>query len=216
MKLLSISDLHGNHASLERILAKAGPVDAVLLGGDITNFGSPMDAQRLIRLAQDAGNRVLAVAGNCDSAEIDRCLTEWGVSAAGRGITLGSVGVHGLSGVPPWKRGMYQLTEEELAASLQAGYEQLASPQHHVILSHVPPRGLHVDRTFLLRHAGSTALRSFAEQTRPALIFCGHIHEGRGMDQLGPTLVANCGEGAAGYFGLAEIDQQVTVHIRKA
>ncbi len=158
----------------------------------------------------------MAVAGNCDSAEIDHGLSEWGVSAAGRGITTGQVGVHGLSGIPFWKRGMYQTSEEELAASLQAGFAELDSAKYHIVLAHVPPHGSRTDRTFLLKHAGSTALRAFVEQTEPAIVFCGHIHEARGVDRLGPTTVVNCGEGASGYFGLADLDQQVAVEIARA
>ena len=74
MKLLGITDLHDHPASLERILDGAGPVDLILLGGDLTNFGSPADAERLVKLAQGSGATVLAVAGNCDSAAIDRRL----------------------------------------------------------------------------------------------------------------------------------------------
>jgi Icc-related predicted phosphoesterase len=68
MRLLGITDLHGNPRSLERIVAEAGPVDAVLLGGDITHFGSPEGVEEAVRLAGASGGAVLAVAGNCDSA----------------------------------------------------------------------------------------------------------------------------------------------------
>jgi hypothetical protein len=36
MKLLALTDLHGNVGQLDAILEAAGPVDIVLLGGDIT------------------------------------------------------------------------------------------------------------------------------------------------------------------------------------
>jgi len=53
---------------LERILAEAGQVDLILLGGDITNFGSPQNAEKLVALTQARAARVLAVAGNCGLA----------------------------------------------------------------------------------------------------------------------------------------------------
>ncbi|NUQ61070.1 MAG: metallophosphoesterase family protein [Pirellulales bacterium] len=216
MKLLTITDLHGRQPVLERILARAGGCDALLFGGDITNFGSPIDAERLIKLAQAAVPAVFAVAGNCDSGEIDRRLVEMGVSLAGRGVMLGEIGIQGLSGMPPWKRGMYQFTEEELAAALEAGHAAIAAARHRIVLSHPPPRGARVDRTFLLKHVGSTSLRAFIERTQPPLVLCGHIHEGRGVEQIGKTTVVNCGEAAGGYYAVADVGDQIHAEIFRA
>ena len=243
MKLLCITDLHQSSAALERILADAataaGSPDLVLLGGDITQFGPPEDAERLVRQAQaaavgtvpifgparEASPRkwdcplpltVLAVAGNCDSPAIDRRLVELGISLHGRGLVRGDVGIHGLSAIPPWQRKMYQFTEEELADALRAGYAQLAGAAHHVVLAHVPPRGGKLDRTHFFQHVGSKALRAFIEETQPELVVCGHIHEGRGIEQLGRTTVVNCGAAFAGHYALAEVGDKVQVELRRA
>jgi Icc-related predicted phosphoesterase len=220
MRLLGITDLHDHPAALERILADAGPADVVLLGGDITNFGSPNDAQRLVTLAQRTEATVLAVAGNCDSPQIESRLVELGVSLFRRGVVLGGVGLHGLSAMPPWRSTMYHFTEPELAEALEAGYAQILAgddpPLAHVVLSHPPPRGGPLDRTFFGIHVGSTALREFIERTGPALVLCGHIHEGRGIDTIGQTTVVNCGPAAAGYYAVAEVGGAVRVELRKA
>lgn len=205
MRLIAVTDLHGRLEVFQQILDHAGPADAVLLGGDITNFGSPIDVDRIVERAQQHLGSVLAVAGNCDSAEIDGRLQQRGVALHGRGVRWGPVGIHGLSAIPPWKRGMYQLTEDELAAALESGYAALNGAEQHVLLAHVPPRGLRVDRTFFWKHAGSTALRTFIDRTHPALVFCGHIHEGRGIEPLGRTTVVNCGLAARGQYALAEL-----------
>jgi Icc-related predicted phosphoesterase len=219
MKFLCITDLHDSRAALERILADAaaaGPVDLVLLGGDITQFGPPEDAERLVRQAQAAGAPVLAVAGNCDSPAIDRRLVELGISLHGRGLVRGDVGIHGLSAIPPWQRNMHQFTEEELADALRAGYAQVAGAAHHVVLAHVPPHGGKLDRTHFFQHVGSKALRAFIEETHPELVVCGHIHEGRGIEHLGRTTVVNCGAAFGGYYALAEVGEAVTVELRRA
>ncbi len=117
------------------------------MGGDITHFGSPIDAERAVRIAQRHAPLVLAVVGNTDSAAIEQRLGELQVAAHGRGIRSGPVGIHGLSGIPPWKKGMFGLTEEELAAALESGYAQIAGCSRHILLAHVPPHGL-LDRTF--------------------------------------------------------------------
>jgi len=219
MKLLCVTDLHQSSAALERILADAaaaGPIDLLLLGGDITQFGPPEAAERLVRQAQAAGAPVLAVAGNCDSPAIDRRLVELGVSLHGRGLICGDVGIHGLSATPLWRSKMHQFTEEELAGDLRAGYAQVAGAAHHVVLAHAPPHGGKLDRTHFFQHVGSKALRAFIEETQPELVLCGHIHEGRGIEQLGRTTVVNCGAAFAGYYALAEVGGDVKVDLRRA
>jgi uncharacterized protein len=207
MRIVCLTDLHGRLAAAKRILADAGPADAVLLGGDLTTFGSPDDAEAVVLLAQKHASLVAAVAGNCDSAAIDQRLGELGVGLHGRGIVCGDIGIHGLSAIPPWKRGMYELTEEQLAAALAAGYAEIKDAGQKVLLAHVPPRGLKLDRTFFWTHAGSTAVREFVERTQPALVVCGHIHEGRGVETLGQTTVVNCGFAGHGDYAVAEVDR---------
>ena len=107
-----------------------------------------------------------------------------------------------------------------MAAALEAGYAQVTEARHHCLLAHVPPRGLSLDRVFFGRHAGSKALRSFVDRTEPALVVCGHIHEGRGVERVGRTTVVNCGYGAKGHYALIEVDHEVdhevTVELRRA
>jgi uncharacterized protein len=249
IRLLCITDIHGAAESLQNILRKEANNDAVLLGGDLTNFGSPDDAEILIHLAKSNNPNVVAVAGNCDSAAVDSRLEELGVGIAGKGrLLLGELAVQGLSGAPLWQPKMYEFSEEEFALALQAGAHELEGDQvkshpekksegsgktaeilriapslqpaarndiRHVVLSHVPPRGCSLDRTFLGKHVGSTALRSYIESRQPKLVVCGHIHEARGIELLGRTTVVNCGVAARGYYALVELDKEVRVALHR-
>ena len=216
MKILAITDLHDKRLSLERILADAGSVDVILLGGDITNFGGPKDAARLVDVATQTGIKVLAVAGNCDSPQIDQQLVDLGISLHARGVLIGNVGFHGVSAMPPWHSGMYHFTEEQITGFLRVGREQVAGAKHVVVLSHFPPRNGQVDRTFHGDHVGSTSLQAYIETTHPCLVFCGHIHEGRGIERLDSTTLVNCGLGATGSYALAELGEELTVDLREA
>lgn len=215
MRLLGITDLHDNHTALARILEAAGPVDLVLLGGDVTNFGTPQEARRLVEQVQATGARVLGVAGNCDSAAIDQWMVEQDMSLFCRGVVIGEVGFQGLSAMPPWHPGMYHFSEAEFAQGLQAGYQQIATARWHVVLSHSPPRANLVDRTQRGLNVGSTALREFIDRAGPDLVLCGHIHEGRGIEWIGHTQVVNCGPAVAGSHALVTIDEQIRVELRK-
>jgi len=210
MKILCITDLHGSRKALERILEAAAPVDIILFGGDITHFGTPARVEPLITRAVETGAKVLAVAGNCDSAEIDRHLDALGVSLSGTGLVFDELALQGLPAMPPWGHTMYQFTEEELAEKLEAGYAKIADAASdesttHIVLSHAPPRGGRLDRTRLFQHVGSTSLRRFVDERQPALVFCGHIHESRGIERSDATTIVNCGVGKSGYYGLADV-----------
>lgn len=213
MRMLLATDIHGAADVLAAMMAEAGPVDAALLGGDLTDFGTPGDAEKVVRAAA-AAPRVFAVAGNCDSREIDRRLESLGVGLNGLGTTYAGVRFQGLSAMPPWIHRMYHYTEDELAELLQRGLRQCGDRGPHVVLSHCPPRGL-LDRTWLGSHAGSTALRTFLEQQHPTLVVCGHIHEGRGVEPFGATTVVNCGRGGDGYYAIAQWTGALTVELRE-
>lgn len=216
MRLLAITDLHDNRPALDRIVAQAGAVDVVLLGGDLTDFGSPTDAQRLVARLAEGPAPVLAVAGNCDSAAIERRLAELGVSLFQRGVVIGDVGFHGLSAMPPWRYGMYEFSEEELARDLETGHGQISGAAWHVVLSHPPPRARQVDRTVKGENVGSTALRQFIDRVQPHLVVCGHIHEGRGVEYLGRTAVVNCGAAWADSYAVIEIGSPPAIELREA
>ena len=214
MRLLCISDVHGEATVLDGILQHAGAVDLVLLGGDLTNFGTPNQAERLVAMAQLACPRVLAVAGNCDSAAIDDRLTELSVSLFGRGVVYEAIGFCGVSAMPPWLGQMYELTEDEIAAALGEGYRQIREAPRAVVLSHTPPRGCRLDRTPRGEQVGSTAVRRFIETSQPALVVCGHIHESRGVDMIGAATVVNCGPAYRGQYAIAELNESVQVELR--
>lgn len=213
MILLAMTDLHGRREMLDGILKAAGPVDAILLGGDLTNFGTPQQAAELLACARQPGVPVWAVAGNCDSAEIERLLFDEGVGLHARAVVVEQVGIQGLSAAPPWLPHMYHFSEDQLAGALQSGRQQLPDVQCHVVLAHVPPRDCPLDRTAVCGHVGSRALRSFVDEHQPDLVVCGHIHEARGIAQLGRTLVVNCGAASGGCYALVRVNQRVEVEL---
>lgn len=216
MRLLLITDLHGALHTISSIARRAGSCDALLLGGDITHFGSPDEAQQIVEAARRFAPQVLAVAGNCDSAAIERRLIECGVSVFGRARRLGDWAVHGVSAMPPWRGTMYELSEQQIAAALEAGALEAADAPRRLVLSHAPPRDTTLDRTREGRHVGSQALRSFIERSRPSLVVCGHIHEARGIETMGTTIVVNCGAAQRGLFAVAELDEQINITLERA
>ncbi len=213
MRLLGITDLHGQQDMLRQILHHAGAADVILLGGDLTNFGTALIAVKMVEIAQATGARVLAVAGNCDSPEIDSALRRLGVSLFHQGVVIEEVGFLGVSAMPPWHGTMYELSEDQIAQSLQDGWHQVQEAPVQVVVSHPPPYDTPVDLTARGEHVGSRALREFILEHEPALVVCGHIHEARGVAQLGSTVVVNCGPGMDGRYAVIDLEPDGTVNV---
>ncbi|MEK6238654.1 MAG: metallophosphoesterase [Planctomycetales bacterium] len=222
MNLLCLTDLHGRDAALDRILKRSPGADVILLGGDLTHFGSPDKAEAVIRRAKATGAETLAVAGNCDSPEIDDRLIELGVSLFRRGAVRDGTCFYGVSAMPPWQGTMYELTEEEIAAALEKGRAAALARQDatdsqdgracrgEVVLSHPPPFGI-LDRTSRGPHVGSQSLREFIDRVEPRLVVCGHIHEARGVETRGQAVIVNCGPASRGDHAFIRLNPDGTV-----
>lgn len=69
-----------------------------------------------------------------------------------------------------------------------------------ILVHHQPPYGLLDKVTFSGapaqwkgKHAGSKVILKYIQKSKPLYAFCGHIHEGEGMKQIGPTRIYNLG-----------------------
>jgi len=217
MRIVAVSDVHGNLAALRGLADAMAEADVVVLSGDLTQFGHAPDAARILDEARAHAPRVLAVAGNCDYADVADYLEAEGVSLHGRSTILEGVAFLGAGGSLPCPgRTPNELSEGALARALDASAEGLSPDLPWVLVSHQPPRDTVADRIYGGAHVGSRAVRAFIERHRPAVCFTGHIHEGRGVDSIGPTKVVNPGPARGGY-ALAELEATATlVQVRSA
>jgi len=212
VRIAYVVDVHDSFAAVGDVLARTGPVDVLVVGGDITTAGSPADAERAIERWRPLAPRLLAVAGNMDSPAIDACLVELGVSIDGRGVDLDGVGLHGVSAsaFTPLHT-PYELPDEELGRRADAGHADVAGCRVRVFCPHTPPYDTACDRLRSGASVGSQAIRAFVEREQPDLVLCGHIHESRGEDTIGRSRIVNPGPVASGHYALVEVGATVSV-----
>ncbi len=215
MRLLCITDIHGEVRRFEKILAAEPKADLLIIGGDFTNFGKPPEVARILDIAQAHTPQVLAVAGNCDSAEIDQLLIERGVSLHTRGVRIDDIGFFGLSAMPPWRGNMYEFPEDDLNRFLAASFAQVQDSSRFIMVPHCPPRNSEVDRNSSGVNVGSTAVRKWMDKVKPTLVICGHIHEARGQAKIDKTVVVNCGPARDGNYAVAEVGDDVKVELKR-
>jgi Icc-related predicted phosphoesterase len=217
VRIAYVVDVHDRFEAVGEAVAPLGPVDVLVVGGDLTTFGRPGDADQAIELWRPLAPRLLAVAGNCDSPEIDARLVELGVSIDGRGAIVGDVGFAGVSAAPHSPlHTRYELPDDELGRRGEAALAEVRDCSVRVFCPHAPPHGTACDRLRSGEHVGSLALRALVEREQPDVVLCGHIHESRGRGALGTTIVVNPGPVAAGHYALVEIANGVSVTIDPA
>lgn len=212
MRIAYLVDVHGRFDAVDRALAETGPVDAVVVGGDLTNAGSPESVEQAVEAWRHLAPALLVVAGNMDSPEIDERLVALGVSLDARGVVLGDVGLHGVSASGPTPlHTPYELPDEELGRRAQVGHEQVASCRILIFCPHNPPFDTACDRLRDGRPVGSPSLRAFVERAQPDVVLCGHIHESRGEDVLGRSRIVNPGPAAAGHYAVVDVGDALAV-----
>lgn len=214
MRIAYVVDVHGRPETVAAAAGSLGPLDLLIVGGDITTGGSAEEAAEAIESWRSLAPRVLAVAGNMDSADIDRRLDELGVSLDGHGVIIDDVGLFGVSAAPHSPlHTPYELPDDELGRRAAQGAAELDDARVRIFCPHAPPFRTACDRLRDGRHVGSPAIRAFVERDQPDLVLCGHIHESRGLDSLGRAQIVNPGPVAAGHYALVEVDGAVSVQL---
>ncbi|MEE8402198.1 MAG: metallophosphoesterase [Candidatus Hydrothermarchaeaceae archaeon] len=205
MKLLCISDLHGGAEGIGDLSA----VDAVVICGDITHFGDRARAMEILEGFKGA-KRLLAVPGNCDNLDVNEALVEFDVDLHARGRVVGDIGFFGLGGsnATPFNTPQ-EYPEDQLWDFLMKGHEQVANASVKVMVAHTPPFNTELDKA-RMTHVGSKKVREFIETYEPDLMLCGHVHEARGQDRIGETVLVNPGIFNTGY-ALVDVGTEIRV-----
>lgn len=168
-----------------------------------------------------SGVRCYVTGGNDDPDELLSVIPDDGPFSycESRVLTLGEDGATtlvslGLSNPTPWNTAR-EVPEDELQARLDVLAADVEDPERAIFNIHVPPKASGLDRCPLLdtstypprpvmiagevqlTDAGSSAVRAVIERVQPALGLHGHIHESRGVAEIGRTRAINPGSAYA-------------------
>jgi Icc-related predicted phosphoesterase len=209
MKILALSDLHGDFSKVQALLEHSGEIDGVLISGDITHFGPDENALELIDMFDVP---VLAIPGNCDPPGVLEVLDSSGaINLHKECYSLGDACFMGLGGSnsTPFNS-PFELTDEDMEKAID---DMLISCSgiRNILLSHAPPFG-YVDE-LPVGHVGSHAIAKFIAHFD--LIVCGHIHEARGTVMSGNTTIVNVGEASQGCGAVIILNDNISVELIK-
>jgi len=211
MRIIAVTDIHGNSNKTEQLAErlKEEEFDIILIAGDITHFKGRESAEKSLSYFLELRKPIYAVMGNCDGRDVLDLLEELGISLHDRRTEINGIGIVGFGGsnITPFST-IWEFHEDKIWESLNRNYRD-----GDILLMHVPPYKTKVDRTFTGLHVGSKALRRFIEEKQPPLVICGHIHEARGVDEIGKTLIVNPGPLFRGYYAVIDINEEKKVSI---
>jgi Icc-related predicted phosphoesterase len=216
MKILAVSDFHGSVKVSERVVLKAKDIhaDVVVVCGDITHFGSPEDAEKVLSPLTALKLPILYVPGNCDPHSLLDAKIEGANCIHGKCEVYGGVSFIGAASLPldrinpsPW-----EISEDEILDALNEGSKHCTNRQRLVVVAHSPPLNTKLDLAYA-GHVGSSGLRLFIKQKQPSVVFCGHIHEARGIDYIGDTVIANTGPVRHEHCAVAVFNEKVEVQL---
>jgi len=189
MKLLVVGDIHGDKDLARELSERAEKekVDFVVLCGDISN--SDENFEGIVGLFKQ---KVFLVPGNHDSDATVNFLAELykGKNLDGYGYKLGDVGLFGSGSVV---QGIFQKPEAEIFDMLRKGAEYVKDCKTRILVSHTHPVGTKMERFSDFVH-GSEGLRKAIDVLKPNMVFCSHVHEAEGIEEMiGDTKVINVG-----------------------
>ena len=201
VKILAISDVHGEENENLYTYLNNNEIDLVLILGDITNFG-PLDfVETFINKVADCGVDVIAIPGNCDPKGICNAINEVSFCLHNNIIAYGDAILFGYGGsneTPFNTPGEIQDNKIygdvfELLANYDYVYNKDV-PKVRILVTHAPPFNTEADKVESGDHVGSQGILKSIHEFEPEINLCGHIHEARSLSKIGITTdVANPG-----------------------
>ena len=206
MRLLFVADLHYSLKQFDWLLAHAREYDVAVIGGDLLDLASDLDAdvqiaivEKYIRLLQQHAEVVVS-SGNHDGDSrnaADESIAEWvqtiraeRLHVDGDSFDLGDTRIT----VCPWWDG--QLSRGELQTQLEQEAQKVRG--RWLWIHHAPPEGARTSWTGR-KFVGDEFLRGWIDRFQPEMVLSGHIHNspfyeaGSWIDRIGKKWVFNPG-----------------------
>jgi Icc-related predicted phosphoesterase len=178
MKAIFITDIHGETERLGKLPA----ADLLIIGGDITTFGTAVEISAFVLTAQKKYPQVVAVLGNCDPLDGEAALQKLGVAIDKKVLAIGSLTLIGNSGSNPTPSDTpYEWDDATRFRELTSLLPDCDGRHSFIFVTHAPPYQSGADRLPNGTCVGSKAARNFMDALNNPLVLCGHIHNAEGI-----------------------------------
>lgn len=217
MKVLLVTDIHGDTENLEKIIDRED-ADAVLCAGDLSDANEFEDYEaqlsKVLDVFEKQGLMTKAVPGNMDPEK--KCVEQLiqrrmnihkKIASFEEFEAVGFGGGKTPFGTP------FEPEGEEIKNALSTLYDRMKADTK-IAAIHQPPAATTLDIVDE-DHVGSIEVRKLIEEKDFDLVLTGHIHESRGVDRIEGTPVINPGPVIDGYYGTAEIEDEIDLEMKQ-
>ena len=184
MKLLAVSDIHGNHTVYKWLVDQANTtnVDALVLAGDLLGSlngydtieeAQRQDASAIVAILQATAVPIYYIMGNNDLIELDPGSDQF-IAIHGRRVALAHFNLIGYRYTLPFMGGIYEKPENEIAADLDRLQAEVDT--NTILVTHNPAYGV-LDIGILKRRAGSHAILNLVQNHSIRIHIHGHTHQ---------------------------------------
>lgn len=183
MKILAISDVHGDKAFMRRMAEKGRKekVDLVIIAGDLVNAGQMPEG--LIGPFKEQGLEVAILPGNHEGmADINFLVEKYNIkNLHGYSLKFGDLGIFGCG---YGDIGPHQFTEKQFFDTLKLAHDSLLDKgiKKKLMITHVQPNDSWIG--LKIPTWGSSGVRKALKEFKPDLHLCGHIHETHGIEEV--------------------------------
>lgn len=203
MIITGLADIHGNLSAIDQAAEFLEKADAVLIAGDITDYGDTGQIKSVIDGIRLFNKNIFAVHGNCDTPAVQNYLEKENISIHRNPIHFKGITFAGLGGTtaPP----MMSLEEDSYEYDTFADYldilgREIGKDKPFIFVSH---QGAW--QTEVAGGIGSLSIRKFIDKYSPILALSGHSHDAVGVENLNGSILANPGPLRKGKIISAEI-----------
>ena len=207
MKILAFGDLHGSYLKVLDYL-NGNNLDLIIITGDITDFGPAELGEEILNEISHFNIPLLVIPGNCDPTTIySKIENSQAINIHGRSVIIKDIGICGFGGSNPTPFNTpLEFEEIQIYDEAVKVFKIVSNQKIILFITHAPPYETKTDLLASGVHVGSKSIRKVIEEFQPTLNICGHIHESKGVDEIGTTQVINPGELSDGYGCLIHID----------
>ena len=210
MKLLILSDGHGNLDRLDQLDEEFKNCDAVVYGGDFAKFGAPETGLPFLEKLCKKHETIFSVIGNCDAPDFIEQLEEKDICAEKSLVQHEGLFFAGSGGGTKFTgTTLNEREESDMIKDLDIVAQQGDDEWNNLVLIlHNPPKGYKCDLVGPGIHVGSQMYTDFILKYKPVLAVCGHIHESAAIDNIGDTTLINPGSLDEGKYAVVNLQKE--------
>jgi len=217
MKVLMLTDIHGEVKNLEKIIEKEN-YDTLLCAGDLSdanefeNYSETLE--QVLEAFENGGEMSKAVPGNMDREEkCVRALIDHRMNIHKKIASFEAFDAVGFGGGQTPFDTYFEPSGKEIKDALETLFDRMKADRKIGVI-HQPPANSELDK-IEDEHVGSEQVRDLIESKEFDIVLTGHIHESAGVDEIAGTTVVNPGAVVEGKYGVLEIGAEINIQLKE-